>query len=144
MDTQNHMTMYTCAALQLATHRYKGKPLEHLIVSPSLLSSASGQGNVKSEPQATWNADKRILKWNLPTSMSGGDEKALKARLVVDEATAREGAIPPIAPVMVECQLSDTTFSSIEFTASKTNVLNGVEVTGEVVKRCRVMCKQQP
>lgn len=67
----------------------------------------------------------------------------LQARLVVDEATVREGAIPPIASAMVECQLPDTTFSSIEFTASKTNALDAFEATGEVAKRCWVRCRQQ-
>lgn len=134
-DTQSHMTLLNSLHIT--------NPLVHLIASFSLVSSSSGQGNVKSEPQATWNADRRILKWNLPTSMSGGDKVVLQARLVVDESTVREGAIPPIASAMVECQLSDTTFSSIEFTASKTNALDGFEVTGEVAKRCWVRCRQE-
>lgn len=101
------------------------------------------QGNVKSEPPAIWNADRRILQWALPDGIKRGGKQIMQARLAVDEAEVRVAAIPSSAPAMVKCHLVDYTFSSVEIEVSGV-AEGGDEAPGKVMKRCRVQCRQQP
>lgn len=100
---------------------------------------------MKSEPPASWKADRRVLEWNLTTGMKPGGKQVLQARFTLEDGGVRAGAVPPTAPAMVRCIILDSSFSSVGLeVSSSTGAADGsAEVLGKVVKRCRVQCKQQ-
>lgn len=101
------------------------------------------QGVVKSEPQATWKAESRMLEWILPSNIKRGGKQVVQARLGLEEGGVRAAAVPQTTPVMVKCHLLDSMFSSVELQASGVATEGEAEVPGRVMRRCRVQCRQQ-
>eukprot|EP00752_Nemacystus_decipiens_P004305 g3934.t1 len=103
----------------------------------------NNKGEVKSEPPATLKADRRMLEWVLPSKMKPGGKQVTQARLSIDEGQVRMAAIPQTAPAMVRCHLVDSTFSAVELEIAAMAEEGGQDVPGNVMRRCRVQCKQQ-
>lgn len=84
-----------------------------------------------------------MLEWVLPASIKRGEKQVMQARLTVADAEVRVAAIPPTAPAMVKCHILDYAFSSVKLEVSGKKEEGDAEVAGNVVRRCRVQCKQQ-
>lgn len=84
-----------------------------------------------------------MLEWVLPSKMKPGGKQVTQARLGLDDGHVRMAAIPQTAPAMVRCHLADYTFSSVELEMAAMAAEGGQDLSGKVMKRCRVQCTQQ-
>ena len=84
-----------------------------------------------------------MLEWVLPAQIKRGGKQVVQARLGLEEGGVRVASVPSTTPVMVKCHLLDSMFSCVELQASGVAREGDVEVSGRVMKRCRVQCRQQ-